>query len=108
MSKFINILCCDVHDVPAGVYIAGLKLFNIATSGLICIIKQQTVNLRKNKLFSSAECAGKKNITSAMFFLYFLDGSSVSPERVFGGLGSPDTKTGAFFLRNNINLIKCF
>jgi hypothetical protein len=96
MSKFINIVCCEVHDVPADVYIVGLKLFNIATSGLICILKQQTINLRKNKLFASAECAGEKNITSAMFFLYFLDGSSVSPERVSGSLGLPDTMTGAF------------
>ena len=62
MSKFINIVCCGVNDVFADVYILGLKLPNVAASGLICVLKQQTLELRKNKLFASKECTGEKRL----------------------------------------------
>tara|TARA_B110000438_G_scaffold232183_1_gene227790 strand:+ start:55 stop:357 length:303 start_codon:yes stop_codon:yes gene_type:complete len=96
MAKFINIVCCQVNGVPADVYILGIKLLNIARSGLICVLKQQTVNLRKNKVFASTECTGKKNIISAISILGFLDDLGVSPERVFAGLGLPDTMMRVF------------
>jgi hypothetical protein len=71
MSKFINIVCYEITDVLADIYIFGPKLTNIAKSGLIYVFKQQTVNLRKNNLFGSVECTGERNIISARSFLSF-------------------------------------